>query len=128
MPIARGRDHAAEHGGADAAPADSIAAPVREHQRDQAGDEGEAGHHHRPEPLARALDRGLRDRQAVLAPLLGELDDQDAVLGGERDQHDDADLGVDVVVEPADPQAPPSPPATPTVTESSTGTGMVQLS
>ena len=31
------------------------------------------------------------------APLLdGELDDQDAVLGGERDQHDQADLGIDV--------------------------------
>ena len=31
------------------------------------------------------------------APLLdGELDDQDAVLGRERDQHDQADLRVDV--------------------------------
>ena len=31
-----------------------------------------------------------------LALLLGELDDQDAVLGGERDQHHHADLRVEI--------------------------------
>ena len=48
------------------------------------------------EAQARALDRGLGDRLALLALLHGELDDQDGVLGGERDQHDEADLGVEV--------------------------------
>ena len=38
-----------------------------------------------------------------LPPLLhGEFDDQDGVLGRERDEHHDADLGVDVVVEARD--------------------------
>ena len=44
----------------------------------------------------RAHDRRLLDRLAVLALLLGEFDDQDAVLGRERDQHHDADLGIKV--------------------------------
>ncbi len=33
---------------------------------------------------------------ALLAQLVGELDDQDAVLGDQADQHDQADLAVDV--------------------------------
>jgi hypothetical protein len=34
--------------------------------------------------------------RAGVAQLVGELDDQDAVLGGEADQHDDSDLAVEV--------------------------------
>ena len=71
-------------------------APLGDDQRQQAEDEGEAGHHHRAEAQPRAFDRGLEDRLAVRALLHRELDDQDAVLGRERDQHDEADLGVDV--------------------------------
>ena len=37
----------------------------------------------------------------LLAQLLGELDDQDRVLGREADEHDEADLAEDVVGEPA---------------------------
>ena len=54
-----------------------------------------------PQPDAAGLDRGVEDRQAALAQLLGELDDQDRVLGREADQHDEADLAEDVVGEPA---------------------------
>ena len=65
---------------------------------------------------------------AGLAAGLGELDDQDRVLRGERDQHDEADLGVDVEGEARRASSAASAPATPTATESSTGTGIVQLS
>src|ERR1044071_8319001 len=43
-----------------------------------------------------------RSLAASIAPLMlelaGELDDQNGVLGGEADQHDETDLGQDVVV------------------------------
>jgi len=65
------------------------AGPGRDDQRHQAEDEGETGHHDRPEAQARARRRGLGDRLAA-APLPlpgGKLDDQDAVLGRQGDQH-----------------------------------------
>ncbi len=40
----------------------------------------------------------IGDGPSPLLRLLGELDDQDRILGGERDQHDQADLGQDIVV------------------------------
>ena len=88
-------EHAGEDRGADVAAAD-LRGAVGEDQRHEAEHEGDRGHHHRAEPHARAERRGLRDRHALLALLLGEFDDQDAVLGGERDQHDEADLGIEV--------------------------------
>ena len=44
-----------------------------------------------------------RARHALLALVLGKLHDQDGVLAGQADQHDEADLGqnVDVHVRPA---------------------------
>ena len=72
------------------------AAPCGEHQRQQTQNEGNRGHHHRAKPHARAERRGLPDRHARLALLLGEFDDQDAVLGRQRDQHDQADLRVEI--------------------------------
>ena len=63
------------------------------------------------------------------APLLdGELDDQDAVLGGQRHQHHEADLGIDVEGETRPATAQAMAPSTPTLTDSSTGIGMFQLS
>ena len=38
--------------------------------------------------------------QALVAPLHGELDDQNRVLAQQTDQHDQTDLGVDVVGQP----------------------------
>ena len=49
------------------------------------------------------LDRGVDDRSALLAQLLGELDDQDRVLGRQPDQHDQPDLAEDVVDQAAQP-------------------------
>ena len=62
----------------------------------QSEDEGEAGHHHRAEPQACPFERGRIDVLAEVAPLHRKRDDQNAVLGGERDQHDEPDLRIDV--------------------------------
>ena len=77
---------------------------------------------------ARAFGRGLQQRDAVLALLLGELDDQDAVLRRQADQHDHADLGVEIEGQTCASTMAPNEPSMPTATDSSTGTGMVQLS
>ena len=45
---------------------------------------------------AAASSTASRAREAALAALVGELDDQDAVLRHQADQHDDADLAEDV--------------------------------
>ena len=69
-----------------------------------------------------------QQRHAVLALLLGEFDDQDAVLGRQADQHHHADLRVQIERQIRATTMAANDPSTPTVTDSSTGTGMVQLS
>ena len=68
-------------------------------------DEGEGRHQDRPEAQAGRLERGLLERHAAIVLRLGELDDQDRVLGRQADQHDQADLHVDVVVVAHQPDA-----------------------
>ncbi len=63
-----------------------------------------------------------------LALLLGELDDQDAVLGRQRDQHHQADLRIEIERQARQISRPTKAPSTPTVTDSSTGIGIIQLS
>jgi hypothetical protein len=92
-------DHAEEHRGAQRLaelPAGSRCGDQREH----AQDEGEAGHQDRTKPRLCRLDGHLERGGAAFLGLLGEFDDQDRVLGGKRDEHDQADLGQDVVVHP----------------------------
>ena len=48
------------------------------------------------------IDGGVDDGLAVLEELLGELDDEDRVLGREADEHDETDLDVDVVDQAAE--------------------------
>ena len=103
-------------------------APVGDPQRQAAEDEGERRHQDRPQPHLGAFERRRHQVGAVLAPRLGELDDQDGVLGGEPDQHDDADLGVDVEVELAAAAGRANAPTTATGTDSSTENGSDQLS
>ena len=127
MPRQRGRDHAAEHRGADGALGGRTGARGDD-QRHQTEDEGEGRHHDGAEPQAGAPSIAAVDDVLALAPLLHrELDDQDGVLGGERDQHDDADLGVDVVVQPDQISAARAP-NRPTVTESRAAIGIAELS
>ncbi len=61
-------------------------------------------------------------------PRLGELDDQDRVLRRQPDQHDDADLRVDVEVVALRSSRPTNAPNTATGTVSSTENGSDQLS
>ena len=55
-------------------------APLGEHQRHHAEDEGERRHQDRPEARARRLDRRVEDGVPSRAQLARELDDQDGVL------------------------------------------------
>jgi hypothetical protein len=54
------------------------------------------GHDDRPQAQGRALDHRLADIETLVAQLVGELDDQDAVLGAMPDQDDQPDLAVGV--------------------------------
>jgi hypothetical protein len=60
---------------------------LRDNQRVDAEDEGERSHHHGAKAHPGAEYRSFPDVLAQLALVLGEFDDQDAVLGGHRDQH-----------------------------------------
>ena len=92
-------DHPEEDRGAERL-AKLPARAARDHQRQHAEDEGEAGHQDRAKPGARRLDRRLDRPCAALFGLLGEFDDQDRILRRQRDQHDQADLGQDIIVHP----------------------------
>ena len=59
----------------------------------------QAGHEHRTQPGGGRLDDGLDELDAAVAQLVSEFHDQDAVLAGDADQHDSADLAEDVDVE-----------------------------
>ena len=74
-----------------------------EYQGQDAEDEGDGGHQDGAQPEARRLHGGLEQSHALGLQLLGELDDQNGVLAGEADQHDQTDLAVDVVLQTAQP-------------------------
>ena len=95
------QEHPADCGGADGAVSDRPGAGGND-QRKETGDEGEGGHQNRPEAQFSAFDGCLLEAHALLAPLHREFDDQDRVLAEQTDQHDQTDLGVDVVGQPHD--------------------------
>ena len=76
-----------------------------EHQRHHAHDEGEGGHQDRAQPQAARFESGLDEAAPLPLQLARELDDQDRVLAGEADEHDQADLREDVVVAAGQPHA-----------------------
>ena len=73
-------------------------APLASPQRNAAEDKGECGHEDGPEPQSRPGERGVKQRFAGFVFGLGELDDEDGVFGRKADQHNEADLRVDIVV------------------------------
>ena len=121
-----GQEHAADDDGAEDA-AGSRAGAGGDPQRQAAEDEGESGHHDGAEAQAGRIQRGFADALAALVVGLRELDDQDGVLRGEADQHDEADGGKDVVLKRADVQSE-IPPRMATGVLSRTLKGSVQLS
>ncbi len=75
---------------------DSDPAPGRERERHRAQHHGARGHEDRAQPQDGGLLHRLQHALALGLHLVGELDDQDAVLGDEAHQRDEADLAVDV--------------------------------
>ncbi len=71
-------------------------------QGHDAEDEGQGGHQDRPQSDAHRLQRGVDERATLLLQILGELDDQDGVLGRQAHGRQQADLEVDVVGQAAD--------------------------
>ena len=61
-------------------------------QRHRAHDRGDRGHQDRAQAHHAGFDDGLADLPALVAQLIGEFDDQDAVLRRQPHQHHDADL------------------------------------
>ncbi len=106
----------------------SMAAPVPKHQRREAENEGEGCHHHRPESQPCAFRRRLEQRRAMLATLFGEFDDEDAILGSESDQHNHADLGIEIERQMGDYDSREGAEDADRDMRESTGTGTVQLS
>ena len=104
MPNSGDADHAGEHRDAHGV-AHLRAGAGRCHQRQHAHHEGQRGHQDRPQPQAARLDRGLDRRLSGELELARELHDQDGVLRRKADQHDQPDLGEDVVVAAGEPHA-----------------------
>ena len=69
----------------------------RRQQRNDTEDEREGRHQDRTEAKLRRRHRRLHERLSRLEFHLRELDDQDRVLRGEANEHDQPDLGEDVV-------------------------------
>src|SRR3984957_5569300 len=93
-----GRNHAAEYRRADGMTR-SGPCPMRNNQRKKSKDECETRHHHRTESEGGSVDRSLVDILSEPPLLNGKCDNQNAVLGGERDQRDQPDLRIDVEAE-----------------------------
>ena len=89
----RGHQHAGEDHHSDGDPA-FRARPGGEHQGQRADGGGHPGHHDGAQAHGGGLQRGLAQFHALIAQLVGELHDQDAVLRRQADQDDQADLGV----------------------------------
>ena len=64
----------------------------RDHQRHAAEDRRDHGHQHRAEADVGCFFDRLAHTQPTVAQLVGEFDDQDAVLGHDADDKDQADL------------------------------------
>src|SRR5262249_25376113 len=104
----RGEEKADERGG-DYVPAGlrSGSAPRRRRgaashdQGQQTEDKGQRRHHDGPEAQASAFRCRLENWNTLLPLLLRELDDEDAVLRRKPDQHDHADLTVEIERQPS---------------------------
>jgi len=70
--------------------------PLSDNKRKKPKDEGEARHHHRAEPQGCGFNSGRVGIFTELALLHGKCNDQNSVLGSERDQRDEPDLRVNV--------------------------------
>ena len=128
---ARGQ-HATKHG--KAKQHTTMRSGARRHdQRKHAENECEGRHQNRTESQSRSSQGGLSNRLTLFKFHLGELYDEDGILRSQSDQHDQSDLGKDVVFarlwrhQLQQPQAPKAP-NTAIGVPSSTLNGRAQLS
>src|SRR5437763_10961332 len=89
------KDHPAKDGAADVAPR-QLRRARRDDERVEAEDERKRRHHDRAEAITRPIYRRLPQWCALFPLCLGELDNQDAVFCREADQHDHANLRVEI--------------------------------
>ena len=76
----------------------------------------------------RAKNRGVANVPSPFALILGEFDDQDAILGRHRDQHHQPDLSASRAINGKIRMPRNAPEHSRTGTDSNTGTGIIQLS
>src|SRR5262249_2283080 len=67
-------------------------------------DEGEGCHKNRPQTQLGSYECSFLGGFTLVVLHLGELHDQNGILGGEADEHDQSNLGISVVVQLAHPQ------------------------
>jgi len=72
-------------------------------QGNAAEDKGQRGHDDGAQAHFRRLDGGVIGVESLFALQHGELDDQNGVFRGQGNQRDEADLEVDVVFLPSEP-------------------------
>ena len=97
-------DHARKHGDAHGL-AHFRAGTVRDDQREHAGNERDAGHQNGPQAEPAGRDGRIKGAEPLVLLALGEFDDENRVFAGQTHQHDQADLGEDVVVATLEPDA-----------------------
>ena len=95
-----GTHHAADDAGADGDTAAGTGARTGG-QRQHAEDKGQRGHEDGAQAQTRRFHHRLGEPLALLIELLGELDDQDGVLGREADCGQQPHLEVDVILQAA---------------------------
>src|ERR1700740_2700574 len=91
-----GSDHSPDDRGAHDLTRDGTGAG-RGPERNASQDKGKRSHQDRPKAEPGAFQGGVSQRLALFGLILGELDNQNGVFGGEANQHDQTDLRVDVV-------------------------------
>src|SRR5262245_12146343 len=92
-----GGKHAAEHGQTEE-DSSMCSGSRSEHERHDAEDECEGRHEDRPEPHLGCSQGGVHDGLSFLKLNFRKLDDEDRVLGGQSNQHDQANLSEHVVL------------------------------
>ena len=98
-------EHSEKDGGAERL-AHFRAGTCAKNQRENAENESKGSHQNRAQSEAAGFDGGGEAVFLIaILDLLGELDDQDGVLAGKPDEHDETDLREDVVVHRAQPDA-----------------------
>src|SRR5580704_7461275 len=90
-----GGKHSADHSSAHDLTRDGTGAR-RSPERNASEDEGKRSHQDRPKTEPGAFQSGVGQRLALFGLLLGELDDQNGVFGGEANEHNQADLRVNI--------------------------------